>query len=809
MDKEKALQNIRDTLLADGELRLTAERMIKSTIHDDFQNSVRVFLEIIIDQAIPLQTRQMASIIIKNCFHSKLKKQQLVYEDNWRSCSPEFRSQITILLYCALNTKEKNILTNIADIYASIIRIEVDRFRRPEMFDPLRAGIERQDLAVGILQTVAFACDQLYEETMYSFGEERKTIFEIGMFYLNPETNPSKEIIFAALRCVLCSVEIYENILCDAASRATFLSKIFACEKNDPEIFEEIISVLYRFIDTYRKIGNYEILPICEFCLNYFPANSEDTPLSLFEIWDLLIEIEKYDIMKEILPKLVPKLMLCVKKEDPEDNIISVHKSACNILKLITTQMKIPLIKEPTYQNFVESYLTSQEPEKHAIGATILGCICTPGTEDFLYRMVPILIHDLGYETCVNEALFAIAKICEFDISQAVVYLPTIIEKAGILIDQKSTVAVNAARVYTSILLSFKSNLLPEVESAITFHFSNILAVMVRRLDNSLPNEYDVRVSLNIAMTEMILNCPESQKKLLDHLEDYLLSKIASMIEIMKNSTENDVLLLDDVLCNYIILLEPCLSMKRVFDATNITEVFVNCLYLRKMLAHGEIYIVISKLVTHFSIHLKKFVPFLLRDLANDEAFIFKSALNLLSDCALHLESNFLEFTPTAIPAIGNAITSDNVSEKHKASAIMLLGDIALAIGKNFDPYIDVCVILLSYITSLNRDEDEEFVDGLRKCILKLFSCLIVSVGKSKKILDFLPEIISNIKKTILFDQDGVYIKESIDLVKDIHSVFGIQEEDRDWIIKFLQIAIRNGRGREIEGAKDLLNTLW
>lgn len=809
MNKDTALQYLHNALQPDGNIRSAAEKAIKNFVQNSFQESLALFLQIILDPSVPQPSRQIGSIIIKNCLHSKRRRTQQNYEANWLACSPEFRSDFISLLNKNLNCKEQSLLLNLTKIYGSIIRIETANNTGIRIFNVLASGISDQDFAVGILESIASACDQLYEETMYEFGSEKHDIFNICMFYLNPETNPSKSVIYAMLRCILSSLEVFDEILNSESVQQQFIYKIITCEKPDIETVEIGLEVINRFVDVYANLPDSVLFSICQFYLSYFKQTPDELPLQIFDFWSLLLDMEKYDVLKELVPTLVPQLLLCITKEDSSDTTPSQHKSACNILMDITSKMKLLLLAEQMYQSFILNNLKSENLEKHAIGATALGCICSGGSNEFLYHVIPILISDLGHEVCENEALFAISKICESEISLMVNFLPDIIKKVGILLNSKSKTAVNAALVYNSILQALKAGIVKEVESVVVFHYSDILSALIYRMDQAMPAEYELRAVLNLTLSELVQCCPPSHKNILDQLQNYLLTKIKSVIQMIKGSENQEFLIFDDVLCSYVVLLESCLNMKKIFDADEIVDVFIECLSLPRMLVQGEIYIVISKLLAHFSIYLKRFMPFILRDLSSDEIFVLKAALNLLSDSATLLESNFTEFTGVIVPTLAHAITSVEIPLEIKPRIIEALGDVALAVGKQFESYISLCVLLLTQINTLNREGDEEYVDNLRKSVLQLFSCLFLSVGTTGEMQSSFNDIFNNLRISIQSDKERVYVNESLNVLWDIQAVLGSSKINEGWVLKFLYDIMTNSTGKEKQKAEEIYELLY
>ena len=67
--------------------------------------------------------------------------------------------------------------------------------------------------------------------------------------------------------------------------------------------------------------------------------------------------------------------------------------------------------------------------------------------------------------------------------------------------------------------------------------------MLINRLDQSLPEEYDTRSVINSTLTELVNTCPPVHKELLNQLETYLFNKIATTIEALKNMPEDQVLI--------------------------------------------------------------------------------------------------------------------------------------------------------------------------------------------------------------------------------------------------------------------------
>ena len=351
MNRENVIQILQSALLPDGEKRSAAEKSISSFVKNDYSLFLSLMAQIMLDASVQFQCRQMASLVLKKYFYSKSSRIQKSYETMWFSLPQSFRTEFIVLLHTNLNVKENSILLNISKIYGSIIRMELSNGSQIDIISNLENDISRTDLAVGILEALSYACDQLYEETMFQFTKEKYPIFKIATFYLNSNSS-SRDIIFSSLKCILSSMEIFEDILNDEECKKIFIFKIHSCPKNDIEVLELSLDVLNRFVDVYSSLTDSEISYICQIVLSYFESSRDNLPIQIFDFWKILIEIEKITVINHFLPSLVQNLLLCLSNEEFDINIVTPNKAAISLLLELVNKAKIQLINNKLYQNF-------------------------------------------------------------------------------------------------------------------------------------------------------------------------------------------------------------------------------------------------------------------------------------------------------------------------------------------------------------------------------------------------------------------------------------------------------------------------
>lgn len=662
--------------------------------------------------------------------------------------------------------------------------------------------------AFGALDAASVACDQLYDETEYTFDKDKEYVYKLATFYHSQPCNDIQTIL-ASLRFIQSSMEIYEDILDQSYLIDNFLLRIINISINDEEVIEKTLEVVNRFIDIYHRKIQDKLDNVCQFFNSFIIEEKDFVIVQVFEFWHLIAELRYDQLIKKYFGILLPKLFACLTKEDISDSEWSAHKAASSLLVALTDDFNSGILLNPLTQAFIRDHLQSNDPEKRAIGAMALASVCQSGCGDFIANCLPVLVANIENSLCDNESLYGIARICEKDINITTNYIPNIIEKCNFIISESRESSENAIWVYYSMLSSIQNSESPEIAGIINFNFVNILSTLINRLDRTNITDYNIRNALNTTLSELILYCPRDMSEILEKLTNYLLNKISESLQYFTNATKEQILVLEDILSNHIVLLQVVLAARKSFDKNQISTAFTACLQIPENSSFGEIYIALSKLIDPLSDYLRNFIPYIVRDIEGKDPFVIKSALNLLSDIAIELGDPFSEFTPIVMPALIGSMSSSSTPLDLKPTIINVFGDIALSIGVAFKSYIEMSVVLFSQINSLNRNDDEAYVDALRKSVLHLFSCIFLAVGDINDMRRHLKQLLELIKKAVSEDVDGIYREESVNILMDIRNLFGIKSMSPEWIKSYL-LAVSTGKNDAISiKAKDLYNSFY
>lgn len=767
MDKETALNLLSSVQSTNTEIRGQAEGRIKEFMNLNFQKFLEIFGGILFEQETPLATRNICSIIMKNSVHSRNIHIQQRNEKNWKSCNEVFKKNFINFLQSHLNSKEKPILLNISKILGSILRIEIYNGCSPEILNYFVEMIQKQEYAVGIHKTISYAYSGLIDETNYDilkYPEMNLQAFKISTFYLNSQNVPD-EIKTSSFLCILNTLEIFSEFVSTGDQILSFFSKIVSVDQNNIELFEISLEILDRSIFALQHIKKKEIEYLC----SYFDSIFRDTDpcVQIFNFWSDLLESEHKNIIESFKESLVSKLLNCITKEDINSTELTSHKDSCNLLITLRNDKDIAWNFSTTMKNFIDAKLSSESLQDNAIGCISLGCIYSSEAHTFVEEKKSRLLSFLDSPGVANEALFAFSIIVEKGDVTNYEMLLTIIKNCRRLIDLDPKLYCPATWTLLSCI-TYLNTVCDNKDSIISTVYTDLLTTLMKKLTELSPQEYSVRNALVSTLVELMPLCPVGEIGIMDHLQRFIFSKIMEITKAIRASSYDHVLTLDDTLCGYVILLNANLNAQKNADCDSLCAVLGEIIILPDILARGEVYILVSKNLSRLSIYLKKFLPFIAKDLMSKEVFLMKSALNLLSECAIVLQSVFDGFVSLVIPALINALSSNDVPLDIKPLILSTMADIALAVGKSFSSYIEMSVVFFKHIIKLDRTGDEEIIDSIKKAAISLFDSLLVSVGPTEAMMANLPEILNSIHLTIYSDKTGLYKHEILDIIGDL-----------------------------------------
>lgn len=122
--------------------------------------------------------------------------------------------------------------------------------------------------------------------------------------------------------------------------------------------------------------------------------------------------------------------------------------------------------------------------------------------------------------------------------------------------------------------------------------------------------------------------------------------------------------------------------------------------------------------------------PFLIMGLKNFQAFhVCSIAVGLVGDIARSIESKIQPYCYDIMAALVESLQNQSVHRNVKPPVLACFGDIAMALGNGFEPYLQMSMMMLMQAsqTPMPDDDDEliEFVNQLRESVLEAYTSIV------------------------------------------------------------------------------------
>lgn len=145
----------------------------------------------------------------------------------------------------------------------------------------------------------------------------------------------------------------------------------------------------------------------------------------------------------------------------------------------------------------------------------------------------------------------------------------------------------------------------------------------------------------------------------------------------------------------------------------------------------------ISALETEFLQYAESFVPHLNNALQNLEDYrLCLVAVGVIGDLSRALDAQVAQYCPTFMQLLVADLQSSVLHRSVKPAILSIFGDIALAIGDQFLPYLEVVTMVLKQAGSMQADENNidmiDYVNSLYEGVIEAYIGIVQGLRGSQ-----------------------------------------------------------------------------
>lgn len=166
--------------------------------------------------------------------------------------------------------------------------------------------------------------------------------------------------------------------------------------------------------------------------------------------------------------------------------------------------------------------------------------------------------------------------------------------------------------------------------------------------------------------------------------------------------------------------------------------------------------------------------------------------------------------------ALQLALTSEMANRDIKPYVISSFGDIALAIGQAFEPYLQACVMMLMQASQQMPTPGDEllvdFINSLRAAVLDAYSGIVVGLAEENTIRLFVPHVPAlmqflHMLSTPQSQKNVEVLWKAVGLLGDVAKEIGSESQVKQHLQEpFVAMLVREAAAAEDDQARTMAN---
>ncbi|CAI0552395.1 unnamed protein product [Linum tenue] len=812
----------------DGNVRKQAEDSLKQFQEQNLPIFLLSLSGELANDGKPADSRKLAGLILKNALDAKEQHRKAELVQRWLMLDATVKAQIKSCLLKTLSAMEVDARSTASQVIAKIAGIEHPQKQWPELIGTLLSTIH---------QLPAHA-KQATLETLGYFGEEvspdvvdqedvNKILTAVVQGMSGSEVN--NDVRLAAIRALHNALAFAQANFSNDVERDYIMRVV--CEttqSTDVKIrqaaFECLVSISTMY---YEKLAPY-IEEIFKITSKAMKEDEESVALQAVEFWSSICD-EEIDILeeyggdfseagsnipcfyfiKQALPALIPLLLEAILKQeedqDQDEGAWNIAMAGGTCLYLVARTVGddvVPLVMPFIEQNITKEDWRQREAATYAFGSILEG----PSIE----KLTPIIT------VALNFMLTALMKDPNNHVKDTTAWtLGRIFEFLhGSEIDTPIITQENCQQIIMVLLHSMKDapNVAEKACGALYFLaqgyedagascpltpcFQEIVQSLLAASHREDAAESRLRTAAYEALNEVV-RCSTDQTahlvlQLVHVIKDELLKSLEGQGIVSEREKQGE---LQGLLCGCLqVIIQKLGASEQTKNALmqqhadDIMRLFLSVLGYRSATVSEEAMLAIGSLAYATGPDFEKYMPELFKylemGLQNFEEYqVCSVTVGVVGDICRALEAKILPYCDGIMTQLLKDLSSNQLHRSVKPPIFSCLGDIALAIGPDFEKYLMYATPMLQSAAELSShtegadDEMIEYTNALRSGILEAYSGILQGFKSSTKtqlLIPYAPHVLQYLDSIYKGkDMDDLVMKAAIGVLGDLADTLG------------------------------------
>ncbi|EHA27128.1 hypothetical protein CBS63078_5181 [Aspergillus niger] len=850
-------QVLESTLSPDAAARSHAEQQLAHAAEVDFAQYLVTLGQELANEDSASHIRTAAGIALKNAFtYRDLAKLQEVQTKWLQQITPEIKAQVKELGLKTLNSKDGRAGQSAAQFIVSIAAIELPRNEWPELMNILVQNVASgsDQLKQASLVTIGFICESQDAELRESLAAHSNAILTAVVQGARREEQ-NMDIRFAAIKALSDSVDFVRSNMENEGERNYIMQVVCeATQADDLRVQAGAFGCLNRIMGAYYdKMRFYMEKALFGLSIMGMKSEEEDVAKLAIEFWCTVCE-EEYAIeddnaaaqaegLPEVRPffgfarvacrEVVPVLLqaMCRQDEDATDDEYNVSRAAYQALQLYAQCVQGDVI-QPVL-TFVEENIRNEDWRHRDAAVAAFGAIMDGPDpkvlEPLIKQALPVLVGMMQDSSIQvrDSVAYALGRVCDFcsETLDPDVHLQPLITCLFNGLASSPKIASSCCWALMNVADRFAGDIGAQT-NPLSKHFEDsvksLLALTERQdADNQLRTAgYEV-------LNSFVTNAANDSLPLVGNLSDVMLQRLEHTIPMQQQvvSVEDRITLeeMQTSITSVVLAVVQRLETEIKPQADRIMQVLLQILATVPPkssvpdVVFATIGAIAGALEDDFIKYMDNFAPFLYKALENqEEPGLCSMAIGLVSDISRALNERVQPYCDGFMNALLTILrSSTNVL---KPAILETFGDIAQAIGTQFDTYLNVVAQVLhqaSVVTASNdvTPEMQEYIVSLREGIMDAWGGILLSykgkpqVSQLHPFVDHIFQLLHTISQD--FNRSEGLMRATMGVIGDLADAFPNGEFAayfrNDWVTSL----VRETRTNREFGSRTIDTARW
>ncbi|XP_021774967.1 importin subunit beta-1-like [Chenopodium quinoa] len=790
----------------DGQVRKLAEDNLKQFQDQNLPSFLLSLAGELANEEKPADSRKLAGLILKNELDAKEQPRKFELVQKWVSLDVGLKNQIKAFLLQSLSSPVHDARSTASQVVAKVAGIELPQKQWPELIGALLGNIHQLPPHVkqATLETLGYLCEEVSPDVVEQ-DHVNKILTAVVQGMNANETN--NEVRLAATHALYNALGFAQANFNNDMERDYIMRVV--CEATlspDVKIRQAAFECLVAISSTYyEKLAPY-IQDIFNITAKAVREDEEPVALQAVEFWSSICD-EEIDILeeyggdftgdseipcfyfiKQALPALVPMLLeTLLKQEDEQDqdegawNIAMAGGTCLGLVARTVGDDIVPLVMP-----FIEENITKPDWRQREAATYAFGSILEGPSPDKLTAIVNVAL---------NFMLTALTKDPNSHVKDTTAWtLGRIFEFLhGSAVETPIITHANCQQILTVLLQAMKDT--PNVaekacgalyflaqgyedigsSSPLTPYFQEIVQSLLTVTHREDAGEARLRTAAYETLNEVVRCSTDETAPLVSQLVPVIMMELHKTLESHNLSPDGKQGELQGLLCGCLQVIiqklgaaEQTRAMLLPY-ADQIMQLFLGVFACRSATVHEEAMLGIGALAyatgPEFAKYMNQFYKYLEMGLQNFEEYqVCAVTVGVVGDLCRAMEDKILPYCDGIMTQLLKDLSSNQLHRSVKPPIFSCFGDIALAIGENFEKYLMYAMPMLQSAADLSAhtagadDEMLEYTNLLRNGILEAYSGILQGFKNTLRTQLLLPHA-----RHILSFIDSIYQEKDMD----------------------------------------------